>query len=209
MQEEMMVCILNGASSSGKSTISQQLVSMIDTPTVYHGFDFLIPSLLPHKESFASPANRNTRVYTRCLDEVLYQKIVDSGIDVLQVIYNFIPILHRGGLNVIVDTLLPETTIIPLFTILESVDTYFIGIRCSIEELNRREENRGDRSFGNAARTARSVHLHKLYDIEVDTEKHDAKGCAEQIIAHIRNTKPVAFSRMKNKYESGELQFNQ
>jgi chloramphenicol 3-O-phosphotransferase len=70
-----MVIILNGAGSSGKSTIAQRLMMKIEEPTVYHNFDFLIPTLLPHRDSFMPALDAENRSYLRRLDGELYKKM--------------------------------------------------------------------------------------------------------------------------------------
>lgn len=199
-----MVIILNGAGSSGKSTIAQKLTTHIIEPTVYHNFDLLIPTLLPHKDSFKPPTDPDSRTYVRRLDDGLYGKMRESGLSLLPLVYEFIKPLHRGGFNVVVDTLLPGECIIPLFTMLSGIETYVIGIRCSLDELRQRELQRKDRKVGNAEKTFHTVHMNKIYDLEVDTSKLDADGCAKQIVDYVSKASPVAFGKMQKLYEKNK-----
>lgn len=45
---------------------------------------------------------------------------------------------------------------------------YRVGLRCPLEELERREAARGDRGNGDARRDARTVHTFCAYDLEID-----------------------------------------
>lgn len=197
-----MVIILNGAGSSGKSTLAQRLMVGMKKPTVYHGFDFLIPTLLPHEDSFKDAIEPDDRTYIRRLDKDLYKKMHDNNLSLLPLIYEFIVPLHKGGFNVIVDTLLIGDDIIPLFTILNGIETYFVGVICSLEELQRRELQRKDRHEGQAEWAFRRIHENKIYDIEVDTSKDDVRSCTQKIIEYIGRAKPTALSKMMELYNS-------
>ncbi|MDQ0771760.1 hypothetical protein QF026_000226 [Streptomyces aurantiacus] len=48
-------------------------------------------------------------------------------------------------------------------------DVVLVGVHCPLQELERREQERGDRPPGLAARRITQVHAHSLYDIECDT----------------------------------------
>lgn len=59
---------------------------------------------------------------------------------------------------------------------------FVVGLRCSVEVLERREATRPTRR-GLAARQASEVHAHLRYDLEVDTEKQSSERCAANIVA--------------------------
>ena len=141
------------------------------------------------------------------LDNTLYKKMNEKNLSLLPLIYEFIVPLHHGGFNVIVDTLLPGKCIVVLFTILNDIETYLIGIHCPVEELRRRESLRKDRKLGNVERQYEKVHENKIYDIEVDTFTFDVEQCVKKIIEHINQEEPIAFSKMKQLYKKNEISF--
>lgn len=192
-----MVIILNGAGSSGKSTIARHLLKKMKEPTVYHGFDTLIPTLLPHRESFDSATDESQRNYICRLDDELYAKMNDKNLSLLPLVYEFIVPLSRGGFHVIVDTLLPGECINPLFRILDGIPTYLIGVRCSEKELCRRELLRGDRKQGSAIKSNNRVHVNMIYDIEIDTTNANADSCAKCISEHVSTSEPRGFTETK------------
>jgi chloramphenicol 3-O-phosphotransferase len=49
--DKRMILLLNGTSSSGKSTLAKYLLKAFDEPFIFHSFDSLVPSLLPHPDS--------------------------------------------------------------------------------------------------------------------------------------------------------------
>ena len=74
----------------------------------------------------------------------------------------------------------------------------FVGVRCPLEELERRERGR-NRDQGLARRQFDIVHAHKVYDVEVDTFTHSPIECALQIKeALLDNRSPRAFTRLKD-----------
>ncbi len=68
------------------------------------------------------------------------------------------------------------------------------AVRCSLEELTRRERARGDRPPRTAAAQFEVVHAHGDYDVEVDTGAHTAAACARQIVGDCRRRdQPVPY----------------
>ena len=59
--------------------------------------------------------------------------------------------------------------LVDCLSLLRGYDVLFVGVRCSPEELTRREIARGDRTPGQAAAQIAKVHAHGDYDLEVDT----------------------------------------
>jgi chloramphenicol 3-O phosphotransferase len=66
-------------------------------------------------------------------------------------------------------------------------DVVFVGVRCALAELNRRERLRDDRETGLAARQFHRVHAHGDYDLECDTEASHPRDCAMQIKDYLDN----------------------
>lgn len=73
----------------------------------------------------------------------------------------------------------------------------FVGVRCSLDELVRREASRGDRPAGLAALQYDLVHAHGDYDVECDTSTADPRECAEMVKKFLaRRPTPTAFTRL-------------
>ena len=94
-----MVVILNGTGSSGKSSIAQRLMERIEVPTVYHGYYMLVPTLLPHRDSFKPAFDPDQQAYVRRLDGAQYAKMRQQKMSLPPLIYEFIVPLHIGGLD--------------------------------------------------------------------------------------------------------------
>ena len=65
---------------------------------------------------------------------------------------------------------------------LSAFDVFYVGVHCPLEELERRERQRGDRRIGDARMDFQTVHTFSGYDFEVNSM--DVPGHnAEKIIA--------------------------
>ncbi len=65
-----------------------------------------------------------------------------------------------------------------MLDVLEGFPVLFVGLRCSLPELQRREQDRGNRGVGRAAAQYPLVHAHDIYDLEVDSEHNTPTECA-------------------------------
>lgn len=90
--------------------------------------------------------------------------------------------LASGGLNVIVDDVCDGNNELQIWReILKGYDCIFIGVFCNGEELERREQNRGNRKLGIAIEQSLRVHQGIKYDLAIDTGLHSSKQCVEII----------------------------
>jgi chloramphenicol 3-O phosphotransferase len=79
------------------------------------------------------------------------------------------------------------------------LDLVLIGVRCSLEELERRERARGDREVGQAGGQLAPVHAHGRWDLEVDTTFDDPARSAARIMHYLaRHTSPGAFEALRS-----------
>ena len=66
--------------------------------------------------------------------------------------------------------------------LVEARDTLLVGVRCDLDELERRETARGDRRPGNARTQHQELYKEKQYDVEVDTTSGQLDGCVRAIL---------------------------
>lgn len=64
---------------------------------------------------------------------------------------------------------------------LTGYDVFFVGVKCPLEELERRELARGDRQIGFARWQYERVHRFGAYDFEIDTHFHSPEQGAAQL----------------------------
>ena len=117
--------------------------------------------------------------------------------------------LSRSGNHVIVDNVAALfgarncSSFDDGFELLSNLPVILVKVDCSLDELERRERERGDRMIGLARIQIESVHAHGEYDLVVDTTKRSSRECAKQILEFLRKDSPVgAFDRLRQAYEA-------
>ena len=163
------VVLLNGASSSGKSTIARQLLMDFETPWFRMGVDMF----------GAMRAERRTHELTPAgIREVLHR--TRAGF------HRAVAGMAEAGNNIVMDHVLSEPWRLgDLLAVMVDVDVVFVGVHCSVADLNAREARRGDRKVGIAAGQVANVHTHGLYDIEVNTSVATVEDCSAHIRAYL------------------------
>lgn len=81
---------------------------------------------------------------------------------------------------------------------------YFVGLICPLEELERREFARNVRETGLARRQFEGIHLHKVYDLEINTAQFAPEICAELLHQHIQHHSPFALDELSTRLKRGE-----
>jgi chloramphenicol 3-O phosphotransferase len=179
--ELAQVIFLNGASSSGKSTLARALQCHLDKPYLYVAEDMFFDTLPARDFSQSDYLRYGSRLYegfTQCVRTLVN---CDNRVIVDTVAWN--PGSLAGFVNVLWDT-----------------RVFAVGVHCPLPVLEERERQRKDRSLGLARRQFELVHGDALYDLEIDTSREDIGASVERIVKAIRNPQtPHAFARMKQR----------
>jgi chloramphenicol 3-O phosphotransferase len=106
--------------------------------------------------------------------------------------------LASAGNDVIIDYPLSERwRVTDLLKTLAEYDVTLVEVRCSPDELDRRERERGDRPVG-LARSQTLVYAHGEFDIAVDTTVTSPEECAMEIVSALGAVpSPKAFDRLR------------
>lgn len=183
------VVLLNGVSSSGKSSISTELQDMLPGPFLRASID-TFTSMVPERFIAIDPplgdvAERGMRVETHD---------GPSGPSLIlrpgAVFHRFVRGMHRAvaamareGNDIIFDDVIYDPAYFRSYLeVFEELSVWFVGVKIPLHVAERRERQRGDRANGHARGHFDLVHRHGPYDIELDTEAHSAVECAEQIV---------------------------
>jgi len=183
------IIILNGTSSSGKSSILKALQDALSEPYLEAGIDKFI-FMLPK------------RYLERPLwDEVLglAEKAGPVGHDLVSGMHQTIAALSKAGNNVIADHVLVEPAWVQeCADLFGDLPAYLVAVRCPLGVLEQREKDRENRTLGQARAQFDLVHAHALYDLEVDTSVSSPEECAQQIKRHIEaGNPPKALRQLK------------
>jgi len=103
--------------------------------------------------------------------------------------------MAKAGNDIVMDHVLSEPwRLDDLLAVMVGIDVVFVGVHCSLADLNARETLRGDRAVGIAVGQVANVHSHSLYDLEVDTSVGTVETCSAQIRAYL-NSHPAPIER--------------
>jgi len=176
------IILLNGASSSGKSTLARAVQGQLDEPFWHLSIDHL-------RDSGVLPLDR-----VRAGD--FAWKSMRPAF--FQGFHNALPAIAVAGNNLIVDHIVetPEW-LNTLLSLLRPFDVYFVGLHCPLQELERRELARGDRRIGDARRDFETIHEFVKYDLELDTTNPARINAATLIAEWTQRSDPLAIKRMK------------
>jgi chloramphenicol 3-O phosphotransferase len=159
------VVILNGPSSSGKSSIARQLLVDLSRPFFHMGIDMF---------GAMRSESRTKELDSPALDEVLRR--TRAGF------HRAVVGMALAGNDVIMDYVFSEPwRLDDCLDVMEDLDVVLVGVHCSLEELQRRERSRGDRQAGLAEKQFAVVHAHAIYDLEVDTSVDSTSACSVMI----------------------------
>ena len=177
------VIFLNGTSSSGKSSIAEQLLLVLDRPFFHMSVD-AINAMRARERTLELDPGQLAAVLART--RAGFHRAVAG--------------MAQAGNDLVVDYVLSERwRLLDCLAVLNGLDTVFVGVRCSEQELARREKARGDRQPGQAAAQLRQVHSYGGYNIECDTTTASPRDCALSITQSMdRLPFPRAFDRIRS-----------
>jgi chloramphenicol 3-O phosphotransferase len=175
------VIVLNGTSSSGKSSIARCLQSLLPEPWLTIAVDDLItavpPAMLESEDglTFTSDGEVIVGPGYRKLEEAWSQGVAAMA---------------RAGTGVILDQVFLKGVITQRRwnVVLEGLQVLWVGVRCDPLVATVREANRGDRVQGMAAKQASVVHQGMVYAMEVDTTHTPPEESARLIVNRIKST---------------------
>jgi chloramphenicol 3-O phosphotransferase len=179
---------LNGASSSGKTSIARALQETLDEFYLHTGIDQFL-AMCPRRffvySDGVDPAGVEGELWVVSPEEpptLREIRLGPAGWRLLDGMYPAIAALAAAGNNVIVeDGILARETLRLAVTVLRDFDVLFVGVRCPLDVIERREQERGDRIRGLARTCHGLVHAHAIYDLEVDTSVSTPDQCAAAI----------------------------
>lgn len=191
-----IIVFLNGTSSSGKTSISTELLNQNEISFHHLSIDDFFNGLFHDYIDF---------INTKCADredvQVSPQIILDSMITLF---YSTIKFMSAKGMNIVVDTVNDnDERLNACLRLLSDHPVLFVGVTCSKEELIRREKLRGDREIGLAISQYNKVYCLGEYDIELNTETLRPNECANLILNFIRSNREFSAFKKLNKTSVG------
>ncbi len=172
------VIVLNGSSSSGKTTIARCLKTILSTPWMSLSIDNLLHALPP------SLMDTDAGVAFSEHGEVT---IGEGFREIASAWMAGIGAMARAGARVIYDDvfLSGAESQDRLRAHLDGLSVLWVGVHCDAEVAAGREIARGDRVVGGAVSQASAVHVGVSYDVEIDTTSTESLECAHIIAGHV------------------------
>lgn len=175
--------VLNGGSSSGKSSLARCLQGILGPSWLTLGVDDLIralpggdkPSGVQPSIDFVADGSIRVSDDFRRAEAAWYQGLAaiarcDTGLIIDEV--------FLGG----------RASQERLAQVLSDLTVLWVGVRCDPEVAAGREGKRQDRIVGMARLQAEQVHAGVIYDIVVDTTSASTEECASAVTAHLAGT---------------------
>lgn len=175
------IILLNGASSSGNSTLARALQERLPLPFWHYSIDHL-------NAAKVLPRNR-----------------IDSGEfpwpslrqPFFEGFHRSLPALAAGGNHLVVEHIVEtKEWMHRLLRLLAGHDVFFVGVHCPLPELERRERLRGDRRIGEARADFEVTHTFGRYDHECSSVEPGDGVVARIIEAWMAREQPSAFDAM-------------
>lgn len=177
----MVVILLNGTSSAGKTSLARALQRRWPGPLLAVGIDTVVFAL-PGRW-LNPPGWHEVFVYTGSGDD-LRITAGPLGDRLVAGLHRSVAALAGQGFDVVVDhVLLSPDWVADAAAALRGFPVLSVGVRCPLAEVVRREAARADRTLGQARAQFETVHAYAGYDVEVDTSLADPDGCAELVAA--------------------------
>lgn len=175
------IILLNGPSSAGKTTLALALQKQFDTPFIRFSFDLF----LDHN-AFPMEQVRNGTFSWESMRPSVFRGI-----------HQCLPALATAGNNILFDHIIEtKAWLHNLISLVAGLDVFFVGVHCSLPELERREMQRGDRRTGEARQDYETVYSITSYDLEVDSETALEENAALLIRAWKERKRPSALDKM-------------
>lgn len=180
-----MIIVLNGVSSSGKSTLAKEITKLLP--------DFFTFSIDDYDLVIEKMEDRDNQRLIPIETEYFY--------------YRNVAMFSDRGINVILDQILHDPiTLQNFYETLNSYPILLVGVHCPVEELERREQSRGDRQIGQAISQLSFVHQQEIYDVEFNTATQSITECAREIVDRLESDTPLlGFKKSLEEFASSKV----
>ncbi len=161
----MPAILLNGTSSSGKTSIAKAIQQLSPAPFLHISLDNIV-------DMFRWDAISDNSVRREC------HAVGISNFH--KVIPTFLSSKFPGVIDHVFER---DQWYADCIAALSGHHFLVVGVHCPLEVLRSREAARGDRRIGLAELQYSMVHKDRVYDIEVDTSSRSSEDCASEILA--------------------------
>ena len=183
--------VLNGASSAGKSTLVSELQQLWPRPLYATGTDAVIIGwpqdfVLDHHESDPAKEVEALHIVAGLGPAPSWvPKFSDTFLTISRHAHESWAAMNQSGIDVVVDHCIIEPSVREQAQDV-LVGAFWVGVTCDVEEMVRREADRGDRYVGFASGTSAVVHRGMNYDMVVDSTSTSPEKLARLVFDAVK-----------------------
>lgn len=183
--------VLNGASSSGKSSLVRELQQLWPLPLFAVGIDVILQGwpgsfALDHDEIDPARDLESLHIVAGLGPAPSWVPMVsETFITISRHAHESWAAINQSGIDVAVDHCIIDPRIREQAQSL-LLGAFWVGVTCDVEELVRREAARKDRYVGFASGSSAVVHHGMNYDMEIDTTSTPPEELARQVFDAVR-----------------------
>jgi chloramphenicol 3-O phosphotransferase len=205
-----MIILLNGTSSSGKTTIAKIMQEKYPGVLLLYGVDNIVQNAFPLKCDFPPFDEQAIKVVVKEIDGQPAAKLIVSPFmyPVYRAAVCFYKMLSEQGYDIIIDEVLfDENRISQYFELLFGEKVYFIAVKPEKKVAVERETMRGDRLQGLAAGLYNEVYNPIFtHDILLDSGQLTPEESADIVLEYLKHNKSpqgftVSAQRWLNRYK--------
>lgn len=189
------IIILNGASSSGKSSAAhalQQEMSAKHIPTILIGLDQMLGMISKQWMPWETPPQLIAQDGLRLMPQEDGSITISLGVvahKAFKGIFGTLAAFADQDLTVIFEGVIPVAYIPYMFETLKKHTVIFVGIDCSIEVMQKREKERnGFVGLARATLEHLKPHAHNRYNIIINTTHKTPAKSAQEIVDYYHST---------------------
>lgn len=176
----IQIIMLNGGSSSGKTTIATCLQDILPSPWLRLSVDTLVDAMPQRLLNAETGIEFDVDGSVRPGPE--FRRLESAWMEGLAAM------THAGARIIIDDVFVSGVGSRNRWqTALADVSVLWVGVHCDPAVAAEREKGREDRITGMAQKQAQIVHAGIAYDVEVDTSATSALECAQRIAQLVDN----------------------
>jgi chloramphenicol 3-O phosphotransferase len=186
--------LLNGVSSAGKSSLTTALQAELPEPYMRIGLDSFVFEGAPLRWLGTAEGIR----FEPQEDGTTVVVMGESALLMQRAFHRAVRASVDAGVRMIVDeAILRRDMFEDWVAALAGLDVCFVGVMCDLDELERREKARRDRSKGMVRWQFGVTHSFADYDLTVDTTSAPSSACAAALIAALPGrARPTVFERL-------------
>jgi chloramphenicol 3-O phosphotransferase len=197
--------ILNGGSSSGKTSLAQEFQEHVPECWLHLGIDHFWYAI-PHSQLDMQQVRPEYHTWDVVIeDDGLEWFSLTPGpllTKAMHARYRAIKVYLDEGINIVSDDLIwTRDWLVDFLQVFDGYEVWLVGVHVSDEEGARRETERGDRLIGANRGSARAAHADMEYDFDIDTTGIPLPELARDLLDKYQTcSQPAAFEHLHKRF---------